>query len=204
MKYNYSGIDIFLPKYLSEDNFKILKKELEAFPSNIDKRMYTSALSESNNIFQGDGFIDFPIIDYMHLNDKPKLVPAIVLSNTCDISSENSRYYDNNIVYAPIIELDKYKRNLINKGIKSETIDNHISDIRAQHVSSILFLPSINNLKDSIVFLDRVNNVSPDYLQHIKEKRLFSLSDYGFYLFIFKLSVHFTRIQERVNRGCLS
>jgi len=31
--------------------------------------------------------------------------------------------------------------------------------------------------------------------------RLFTLSDYGFYLFLFKLSLHLTRIREGVSRN---
>ena len=37
--------------------------------------------------------------------------------------------------------------------------------------------------------------------EELNSKRLFSLSDYGFYMLLFKLSVHFSRIQEKVNRG---
>lgn len=56
--------------------------------------------------------------------------------------------------------------------------------------------------RDSIVFLDRVNNLPIDTLPHneISEQRLFTLSDYGFYLFLFKLSIHFTRIRDAVSR----
>ena len=44
----------YLPKYLSEENYKTLLAELKSFPYNIDGRMYTSML-DKNVIFQGDG-----------------------------------------------------------------------------------------------------------------------------------------------------
>ena len=43
----------YLPKYLSEENYKTLLAELKSFPYNIDGRMYTSML-DKNVIFQGD------------------------------------------------------------------------------------------------------------------------------------------------------
>lgn len=35
----------YLPKYLSEENYKTLLAELKSFPYNIDGRMYTSMLT---------------------------------------------------------------------------------------------------------------------------------------------------------------
>lgn len=57
-----SDIELFLPKYLSPENYKRLLQELDAFPNNIDKRMYTSSV-ESNVLYQGDGYNSFPYVD---------------------------------------------------------------------------------------------------------------------------------------------
>ena len=46
-------IQAYLPKYLSEENYRNLLKELDSFPNNIDQRMYTTSLPD-NVIFQGE------------------------------------------------------------------------------------------------------------------------------------------------------
>jgi len=55
---------------------------------------------------------------------------------------------------------------------------------------------------DSIVFLDRVNNypLGEMSVEDVKRKKLFVLSNYGLYIFLIKLSIHFTRIQENGDR----
>ena len=177
-------IQAYLPKYLSEENYRNLLKELDSFPNNIDQRMYTTSLPD-NVIFQG------------------KYRSGIVLSNTCDIAPENRRLYSSSIIYAPIMDLQKYVENLQVRDIQEDVIKNHIIDIRRQAITSMLFLPSNSKMPDSIVFLDRIMSVDNSYIprEQLKSKRLFSLSDYGFYMLLFKLSVHFSRIQEKVNRG---
>ncbi len=195
-------IQIYLPKYLSEENYRALLKELDSFPNNIDQRMYTTSLHD-NVVFQGDGYDSLPFVNLMKMEDGCKYRSGIVLSNTCDMAPENRRLYSSSIIYAPIMDLQKYVENLQINNIREDTINNHITDIRKQAVTSMLFLPSNSKMPDSIVFLDRIMSVDNSYIsrEELNSKRLFSLSDYGFYLLLFKLSVHFSRIQEKVNRG---
>ena len=35
----------------------------------------------------------------------------------------------------------------------------------------------------------------------LTQNRLFTLSDYGFYVFLFKISIHLTRIRENIQRN---
>jgi len=57
--------------------------------------------------------------------------------------------------------------------------------------------------EESIVFLDRINNISNKVIksEELQTRRIFTLSDYGFYLFLLKISIHFSRIQEKVDRN---
>jgi hypothetical protein len=91
-------------------------------------------------------------------------------------------------------------------GASEEKIKNHISDVKAQKVSSMFYLPSIGELGESVVFFDRLLHVSQKYVDRktVQTRRLFSLSDYGFYLFVFKLSIHLSRIREGVDRGAIA
>lgn len=195
-------IQAYLPKYLSEENYRDLLKELDSFPNNIDQRMYTTSLPD-NVVFQGDGYDSLPFVNLMKMDDGCKYRSGIVLSNTCDMAPENRRLYSSSIIYAPIMDLQRYVENLQINNIREDAINNHITDIRKQAVTSILFLPSNSKMQDSIVFLNRIMSVDNSYIsrEELNSKRLFSLSDYGFYLLLFKLSVHFSRIQEKVNRG---
>lgn len=197
-------IKSYLPKYLSEDNYKNLLKELKSFPENIDQRLYSKPQS-LDTIFQGDGYKNFPYVDLLHLDLGSKEVKGIILSNTCDLDLDNKRPYPSSIMFAPIIEIAKYTEILMNRGVNPDIIDNHLKSIRKQSVTSILFLPRNSRIPESIVFLDRIMNIDNSYIcrDQLQSQRLFTLSDYGFYMLLFKLSVHFSRIQERVNRGFL-
>ena len=80
----------------------------------------------------------------------------------------------------------------------------HCDAIRKQHNSSMFYLPKNDKLgEDAIATLDRINNCDAQAVDfdELITKRLFTLSDYGFYLFLFKLSLHLTRIREGVSRN---
>lgn len=197
-------IRVYLPKYLSTENYEQLISELHAFPTNIDKRMFTFGL-ERDIIYQGDGLRDMPIVNIEDLSLGVKYRPCMVISNTCDMDLANSRLLPTTILYTPIILLTNYIHILEQYGATADKIKNHISDVKAQKVSNIFYLPSTGDMEESIVFLDRLLHVSQKYVDRntVDERRLFSLSDYGFYLFMFKMSIHLSRIRENVNRGSL-
>lgn len=195
----------YLPKYLSADNYNALLAELKSFPDNIDKRFYTHLL-EKNVIFQGDGIKEMPIIDITNIELGVKKVNCLIISNTCDMDLTNIRRFHASILYSPIINLKKYISTLQEQNIDNSTIENHISDLKHQKISQILFLPKNSQIEDSIVFLDKIQNIDNRYISrdNLENQRLFSLSDYGFYMLVLKLSVHFSRIQEKVNRSCIA
>lgn len=192
----------YLPKYLSEENYRNLLSELKSFPDNIDARMYTSSLNDEI-LYQGDGINNMPIIDLAQNSKNIKSVPALILSNTCDMDLSNKRMHPTSIVYAPIIKLSRYK-SVINQHCDNiSKIEDHITDLKQQKITQIMYLPATGQMEESIVLLDRVFSINNKYVNRskLKDIRFFSFSDYGFYLFVFKLSVHFSRIQENVNRG---
>ncbi len=198
----FEEIKRYLPQYLSAESQKELFSELKSFPENIDQRLYISSDSV-NTIFQGDGFTDLLIINLPSSEIKP--VPAMILSNTCDISPLTKRFLSIRLVYAPIIQYEKYRRMLlVNEKVKHSNIYNHLESIKKQYVSNIIYLPKGKRLKyDAIVLLDRLTNCSAEIItkEMVEKRRLFTLSNYGFYLFLIKISIHFTRVREGVDRG---
>ena len=202
----FEEIKKYLPQHLSSTAQQELFNELKAFPHNIDQRIYTTCLRNHTNLFKGDGIQNLLYIHFPSTNVNQ--VPGIILSNTCDIDQANKRLVPLRMVYAPIINLGKYEQSLIENHVDTgqrsvESINSHIADIRKQHISHIFYLPKGGQLEnDSIVFFDRINNCPSNLLDEkaVIRQRIFTLSDYGFYLFLFKLSVHFTRIRDGVSR----
>lgn len=190
----------FLPKYLSADSTKELLDLFKDFPENINDRFYSQFLKDEDIIFQGDGLQNIPVIELPKTD--VKYSKCIVLSNTCDIDLTNKRFFPSSICYAPIISVTKYYNLLVNKSNKPEAyIKSHIEDIRKQKITQILYLPKGSGLNDeSIVFLDKINNISNNHIDRKISNRLFILSDYGLYILLLKISIHFTRIQEKIDR----
>lgn len=204
---NFRDIERFLPQYLSKDAQETLFKELKDFPDNIDDRIYTGFLAHEPNIYQGDGLdsipgVNLPRADILQLN-------GVVLSNTCDLDPANIRLQEPRLVYATVIKLQKYYDMLIRVLVDSQKrtrqeIDRHIENVKKQQISHMFYLPRCESLgEESIALFDRINNISISQINpdELPRKRLFSLSDYGFYLFLYKLSIHFTRIREGIDRG---
>lgn len=190
----------FLPKYLSADSTKELLDLFKDFPENMNDRFYSQFLKNEDIIFQGDGLQNMPVIELPKTDIKSQ--KCIVLSNTCDIDLSNKRDFPSSICYSPIISVERYYNLLTNKSQKPEAyVKSHINDIRKQRVTQILYLPKGSGLNDeSIVFLDKINNISNHHVNREISNRLFILSDYGLYILLLKISIHFTRIQEKVDR----
>ena len=141
-------------------------------------------------------YLNFP-------NTDVHLVDAILMSNTCDMSTENKRLNKCRIMYAPIIRYDKYAAMLEKSSIPATRIVNHLEDIKAQKVSQILYLPKGGKMDyEGIVFFDRAISLplTSEIVESKCADKLFTLSNFGLYLFLLKMSIHFTRIQERINR----
>ncbi|HSW60221.1 MAG TPA: hypothetical protein VLJ60_05445 [bacterium] len=200
-------IKLYLPKYLSEEGTRELLKNLKQFPNNIDSRFYTRIPLDKEVLLQGDGFLDgFPVTNLPESEIKSN-IPVIIISNTCDNDENNNRKTPRPFVsYCPIVNFQKFENMLFKKfPNERDSISSILESIKKQMVTNILFLPAYQNgLKyDGIVFFDKIISSNAEIISigQIPEKRLFSLSDYGFYVFLFKLSIHFTRIQENVSRS---
>lgn len=195
-------IQKYLPKYLSQDSQKDLFDDIRKFVSEDNSyRLFTSLLESESSIFQGDGLGTLKY--YSFEQESLKDGPGIVLSNTCDISLENERYFPSQIMYSPIINLDKYVALLEKNGVGEQKLRAHIKAIKSQEITQIFYIPTIDGkFNESIVFLDRISNRrnSKELSEELLKDRIFTLSNFGFYLFLLKMSIHFTRIREGVDR----
>jgi hypothetical protein len=195
---SFEQIKLFLPKYLTPDKQAKLFEELKQFPEN--KNFYQSPAPPAE-LLQGDGWRGLVVIDFDSLEKKP--ISGVILSNSCDIDIHNPRATEMNILFAPIIRLEKYRLVLAAGGISQAQIESTLSTIRKQRVSYIFYLPELRGvIEESMILLDDVH-AQPlrSFLANSERSRLFVLSQYGFYILLFKLSIHFSRFQEDIDRA---
>lgn len=186
-----------IPYYLTQDAKDGLVKALKNFPDNIN---YYNNLYQ-NCMLQGDGWTTLEVIKFEDGNRKK--VEGIILSNSCDIDAENRRDIPPRITFAPIIKIDNYVSKLKQNGIDNEKISEKVAAIKSQRVTTLFYLPKGGELgADYIALLSDLHNIPLEAFRSSQErKKLFTLSQIGFYLFLLKLSVHFCRFHERIDRG---
>ncbi|MFM0660106.1 hypothetical protein [Paraburkholderia sediminicola] len=185
-----------IPAYLTKEQKEGLVRALEEFPRKID--YYIDRYQ--TELLQGDGWNNFDVIRF-ETGDR-KVVHGIVLSNSCDVDQGNDRAVPPRLVFAPLIPLEGYVALLKASAISAESIEGKLLAIREQRVTSIFYLPQGGGLDaEHIVLLDNVHTVPLDhFLGKDGRTKLFTLGMTGFYLFLFKLSVHFCRFHENVLR----
>lgn len=193
------SIEKQIPYYLTEDAKKGLTQALNDFPKNT--QYYLSKSTElSDVLLQGDLFAELPVQQGTEI----KYIKGIILSNSCDISPDNKRELPVNVLFAPLVSLDNYAKLLSNAGLKDDAINSKIEMIRQQKITNIFYLPeSIDEGRpECIIYLDQIYFVrTPTILKKLEEgKKISTLSQVGFYIFLLKLSVHFCRFHECVHR----
>lgn len=184
-----------IPYYLTQEAKEGLIKALKDFPEKVN--YYTT--KHQDELLQGDGWNNLDIISVE--TAERKSIKGIILSNSCDISPENSRDVPARIVFAPIVPLSLYE-NLLTSGIDPKKVSSKVSSIKLQKVTSLFYLPKGGCLEsDHIAVLDDLHTlpVQRFCIKTDREKQ-FTLSQVGFYLFLLKLSIHFCRFHENVFR----
>ena len=192
----FEQVKLFLPSYLSPARQEDLWNELRSFPNN---RTIYSDRNRNPEPLQGDAWRGFIAIDFETLERKN--VSGVVLSNSCDISQSNRRALTPNINFIPLIRLARYAELLSRTGRTPQQIASLTESIRRQEVTSVMHLPEIREvMEESIALFDDMRGQPLDRFTATDRSLVFRLSDFGFYLFLFKLSIHFTRMLEDVER----
>ncbi len=187
-----------IPYYLTQEQKEGFKKALSDFNSATGPRYYST--KEFDYLLQGDGISGLPTCS---LNGPGiNKIRGIVLSNTCDISQDNPRILPAKLIFAPIIKLSKLEQLLLDNSVSQQSLTDISRSIREQEMSSIFYLPPIPNEKEEYVaLLDDLHTVSVKNIDDDECVKLFTLDLFGFYFFVFKLSFHFCRLHEEVDRG---
>lgn len=187
---------VFLPRYLNPEQQQQLFAALKQFPENKD---YYLPQEYQNELLQADGWHGFIAINF-HSGDR-RPVAGIVISNSCDIDINNPRDDDPNIVFAPLIRVAKFRQMLIDSGKQEADADNKIDAIRNQRISSVFYLPALPTvLEESMAVLDDLHQHPLAHFGASEKTKLFTLNQFGFYIFLVKISIHFTRFSENLPR----
>ena len=205
------NLDLLLPSYLVDPEKSRLRNSLLRF---VTKDKGEINYSDFYRDFDYSYFLQSDLVREIRFADwddnsatyDKVYTHAIIISNTCDISFENKRGLNTKqCLLAPILDFDDYKANLISKGYTEEKVKEFSKNVREQLSSNIFYLPSNHkDKKEYIVLLDNIfwfpTAELNSYLDEINQTKITSLSHFGFYLFILKLSYHLSRLPEQCDR----
>jgi len=192
-------IEAHIPYYLTQEQKAGLTEALKGFRTN--PANYSCYINRYlDEILQGDGWSNLGVIRFE--NSERNQIKGIILSNTCDITPENTRLIPAKITFAPIIKLSRYSSVLERAGLTEQQISAKLQAIRGQNVTTIFYLPQEGTLDDEyIALLDDIHTIpATAFDPGQSNEKVFTLSMFGFYLFLLKLSVHFCRFHEEVPR----
>lgn len=202
MTFDAEALRTQIPYYLTADPAqKAFLAELTVLNNGADKGYFIPSARDpfGKEILQGDGWRGFQVYSFTSGNSSS--TRGIVLSNSCDVSAENERVVPSSITFAPIVRLSRLMARFEERGLDAERIASRLQAIRSQSVTNIFYLPADGPLEEEhVALLDDLHSVPIEVHTKTAEK-MFTLSMAGFYLFVFKLSVHFCRLHENVDRS---
>jgi hypothetical protein len=202
MEITHDSIKEQIPYYLTEAQKEGLLKALNKFIKDpIRETDYYDSYGHKDELLQGDGWTKLQIRNF-DTGEKGAIL-GIILSNTCDIAPDNKRDLPTKITFAPLIPLSAYITLLERSGIDPNKIKNKVISIKEQKITNIFYLPASSVLKEGyIVLFDEIHTMPSKVFESEEAKsKIFTLGYLGFYLFIFKLSIHFCRFNEDVVRN---
>lgn len=213
MSFDENSFEKLFPKYLVATEKTRLREALKQFSSptrnveinydNFYKRFNYPYFLQSDLIRE----VRFPYWDESTQSYEKGYINAIIISNSCDISSDNPR--DKNVkecLFAPLINFSSYLNELENLGYNKEQLESFEKNIKAQQCSNLVYLPYLHSEKsDYIASLDKIfwfpTSELNSYIDQIDENRISSLDRFGHYLFVLKLSYHMCRLPEECDRA---
>lgn len=196
------SLEKIFPVYLTDASKARLTDCLRDAANNRD--YHANGWEGPDQPLQGDGWQPFTILDFE--TAARSTVPGIVISNSCDIDGTNESMRQRNVLYAPLVRLEAYEGMLRNNGMQADRIQQHIDSIRKQEKTDVFYVPAGGSIPECVVLLDDIRSQPlPSFLKAAEgKKRLFRFNNFGFYMFLMKLSIHFTRFGEKLDRDAPS
>lgn len=176
--------------FVSDNDKPTLKNLLRSFPEHLEKWFWAPE-SRADSVLQGD--LVHPVCLPVQPHDdnwwRAMCVPALILSNSCDIAQRKDSF----ITAAPVIPLDEYRDEWLQQGGDSAHWDAWVDSLERNQITRFVYLPETCRIKASIARLDRAGPVSVSELLSEGCSQIHTLSRYGHYLLLIKVAWHFNR-----------
>lgn len=202
MNFDSDSLRRQIPFYLTSKDQEELIRELRSVSAEQTVKYFLNSTLDPyrSEVLQGDGWHGLQL--FIFESGERRSVKGVVVSNSCDIDPANKRDLPTKLSFSPLVRLERYKKVLEEEGIDIKRIEDKLSAIRSQKTSNIFYFPRDSNLDaEYIVRLDDIYSMPMTaFASGADQKKVFTLSMTGFYLFILKLSYHFCRMQESVIR----
>lgn len=186
----------FLPNGEQEELFYNLRQLVNGDISRI-KNFYSGSYGSGDSVLeQGDGMEGLPIFNLPSTESRSG--KGFVISNTCDVNADNDRSVPMRMLYAPVLNLEKYEEALRRQGEYSKS---WADAVRKQQITHLFYLPKGSGLGyEAIVPLDHIHSLASGYLSDdtISSSRVFKLSLTGWYILLIKLTYHFARTTNQL------
>lgn len=203
MNFDADSLRQQIPYYLTAEDRQVLVDELKAIAQGgtVDYFLSPHRDTFKSDMLQGDGWRGFQLFKFD--TGERRSVQGLVMSNTCDVEPGNKRDVPARVIFAPLVKLADYDAVLRANGIVPQRVGEKLASIRAQKTTNMFFLPAGGPLaQDHVVRLDDAHSMPAAAHAAARDReKLFTLSNAGFYMLVLKLSVHFCRLQEKVNRN---
>ncbi|MBX3103162.1 MAG: hypothetical protein KF690_11685 [Bacteroidetes bacterium] len=205
MPFTSESFENLLPSYLVEPRRSSFSDALKQFNNENDEINYGNFYSADTSVkqwFQGDiiANIRYPYWDNkQNIYSKKYASLGILVTNTCDLDPSNSRISNKEAVFAPMVSIEEYLKNL---EIESQKNNQIILELKKQRISNLLFLPGFGDHSGYVARLDKLfsfpsKELNSDlYFSQRNALLKARLSLFGLYLFVLKISYHFCRLPE--------
>ncbi|WP_349984440.1 hypothetical protein ABRP17_016685 [Stenotrophomonas sp. WHRI 8082] len=197
MEWTREEMQVFLNENLLKENLGAVVQELQEMRAG--RGMI--AANHDDSLLQGDVYDKVPCV--LRAGGELKLANrrVLLLSNSCDASTDNPRHLPLDLTVAPLMRLDRYAQMLLDKGVSESAVADITSGIRKQEKTNLIYIPVGALVKEEMVaLLDRVQSLSIGEFQAAAPSRLAVLTQRGFWILLVKLSMHFLRPHEGVGR----
>lgn len=197
MNFTFEEASKYLPPSLAAADLRDLYKDLKR----LDEGLRYYSPHSFDFYLQGDAFagVPFVIVKSESITERP--TTAILLSNTCDVSDANNHMESPFVTVAPIIRVSRWRSGLLNLGVKEKAIEEKLRAAREHKVSSLFFLAQGQGIdEESLVLFQQIQSMPIQRFKVASPTRLAILSQAAHWVLTVKLSIHFCRLQEGVNR----
>lgn len=186
-----------LPFYLTGERALGFQKALLDFKSGKPVNLFQKI--DSGETIQGDLCAGFRLAN---LSDGTiKRIAGITLSNSCDVTTENKRDLPPSITFAPTMQLEAFTNLLLKSGVNKERVAQKLLAIREQKITDIFHLPAVSSEPERVAVLSQASSMPVGMFYEDKPTIKLRLSMLGHYLLMFKLSYHFCRMHEQIDRA---